>query len=78
MDLVLCLALAGCSIGTEPVATTPHHSMPSEMHDHQDPGADTSKNRIISRSETSYPHADTTGATLAAYALEMAFGSRQR
>jgi hypothetical protein len=69
--LVLCFALASCTLGEGPVAM-PRQPMPSEMLDHQDPGADTSKNRIISRSEDAPPHPDA-AATLAAYALDLVF-----
>jgi MYXO-CTERM domain-containing protein len=54
-------AFMGCTIsgrGPDPVTARPPHDparMPSEVLEKQDPGADTSKNPVLSRSEAN-PH----------------------
>jgi hypothetical protein len=53
--------LTSCTIaGSSPLrdASSHHHlaTLPPEALDHQDPGADTSKNPMISRDVAVYPH----------------------
>ena len=62
--LVLSALLAGCTInpgGPTPVTARPPadpNRMPTEVLDKQDPGADTSKNPVLSRSEAHYVDPD--------------------
>jgi uncharacterized protein (TIGR03382 family) len=61
MRLLLALAFAGCTIGAPPpeVPARPPPDpdrMPSEVLAHQDPAADTSHNRELSRSSLSQPN----------------------
>ena len=64
MRALLVVLLAGCTLngrGPDPVTARPRPDpdrMPSEVLDKQDPGADTSKNPILSRSEAHYVDPD--------------------
>lgn len=58
--IVLAACLAGCTFGNQSPTAVPARRppdpdrMPSEVLDHQDPGADTSNNPILSRTEAHY------------------------
>jgi hypothetical protein len=51
-----CLLVVGCTLGgpAKPIAPHDPEPMPSQVLDKQDPGADTSHNKILSRSEAHY------------------------
>lgn len=67
-SLLIAVVFAGCTFGNQgpaPLTARPKPDpgrMPSAVLDHQDPGADTSKNPILSRTEAHYVDPDDTGA----------------